>query len=125
MSGKNCGDIERTGKWSCAVCGKGAGSNSIQCTSCNGWVPKRCSGVKGVLARAEGAFVCKVCESVDVNGESGDVNEGIDLGDEVCVENVGKFCYLGDTLNGNGGVNSASVARVRCAWKKLKELSGS
>ena len=73
-------------------------------------------GCSDVLARAEGAFVCKVCESVDVNGESGD---------EVCVENVGKFCYLGDTLNGNGGVNSASVARVRCAWKKFKELSGS
>lgn len=82
-------------------------------------------GCSDVLARAEGAFVCKVCESVDVNGESGDVNEGIDRGDEVCVENVGKFCYLGDTLNGNGGVNSASVARVRCAWKKFKELSGS
>ena len=124
VSGKNCGDIERTGKWPCAVCGKGVGSNSIQCTSCNGWVHKRCSGVKGVLARAEGTFVCKVCESVDVNGESGDVDEGIDLGDGVCIENVGKFCYLGDMLNGNGGADSASVARVRCAWRKFKELSG-
>ena len=31
--------------------------------------------------------------------------------------------YLGDMLNGGGGVNSASVARVRCAWRKFKELS--
>ena len=27
-------------------------------------------------------------------------------------------------LNGGGGVDSASVARVRCAWRKFKELSG-
>ena len=28
--------------------------------------------------------------------------------------------YLGDTLNGAGGVDEA---RVRCAWAKFKELS--
>ena len=27
-------------------------------------------------------------------------------------------------LNGGGGANPASVARMRCAWRKFKELSG-
>ena len=40
------------------------------------------------------------------------------------MENVGKFCYVGDMLNGGGGMNSASVARARCVWRKYKELSG-
>ena len=26
VSGKNCGDVERLGKWPCTVCGKGVGS---------------------------------------------------------------------------------------------------
>ena len=30
VSGKNCGDIERLGKWPCTVCGKGVGSNSVK-----------------------------------------------------------------------------------------------
>ena len=36
----------------------------------------------------------------------------------------GKFCYLGDMLNGGGGADFASVARVRCVCRKLKEFSG-
>uniref|UniRef100_UPI00358EEB7A glutathione-specific gamma-glutamylcyclotransferase 2 isoform X1 n=2 Tax=Myxine glutinosa TaxID=7769 RepID=UPI00358EEB7A len=30
----------------------------------------------------------------------------------------------GDMLNGEGGSDLATVARVRCAWKKFRELSG-
>ena len=41
----------------------------------------------------------------------GDV-ESLDLGYGVHLENVGKFCYLGDMLNGDGGANSASMARA-------------
>ena len=36
---------------------------------------------------------------------------------------VSRFCYLGDTLGANGGVEEAARARVRCAWAKFKELS--
>ena len=36
---------------------------------------------------------------------------------------VSKFCYLGDMLNG-GGSSLASISRVRCGWKKFRELSG-
>ena len=31
VSGKNCDDVQRTGKWLCTVCGKGIRGNSVQC----------------------------------------------------------------------------------------------
>ena len=31
-------------RWPCEVCSKGVGSNSLQCTSCQKWVHKKCSG---------------------------------------------------------------------------------
>ena len=37
---------------------------------CSGWIHKRCTNVKGSLARVEDAFVCKVCERAD-DGEVG------------------------------------------------------
>ena len=45
-SGKSGGEIVKTGRWPCAVCGKDVGANSIQCTDCCGWVHKRCSGAR-------------------------------------------------------------------------------
>ena len=48
----------------------------------------------------------------------------MDLGDGMKLEGVKTFCYLGDMLNGEGGSDSMTVARVRCAWKKFRELSG-
>ena len=40
------------------------------------------------------------------------------------LEGVSKFCNLGDMLNGEGGSSLASISRVRCGWKKFRELSG-
>jgi len=31
------------------VCGRGVGSNSIQCTSCQKWVHKQYTGIKGSM----------------------------------------------------------------------------
>ena len=45
-SGKSGGEIVKPGRWSCAVCGKGVGANSIQCTDCCGWAHKRWSGAR-------------------------------------------------------------------------------
>src|SRR5664279_3985415 len=39
----------RSGKFPCGVCGKGVGTNSIQCTSYMSWIHKKCSGVEGRL----------------------------------------------------------------------------
>ena len=35
-SGKSGGEIVKTGRWPCAVYGKGVGANSIQCSNCCG-----------------------------------------------------------------------------------------
>ena len=124
VSGKNSGHVEKLGKWPCSICGKGVGNNSIQCTGCSGWVHKRCSGVRGLLARVVDTFVCKVCERAE-DVEDTDADEGMGLGNGVCIENVRKFCYLGDMVNGGGGANSASVARVRVRGESLKScMSG-
>ena len=49
----------------------------------------------------------------NLNMENGEVLEG-----------VSKSRYLGDMLNGEGGSSLASISRVRCGWKKFRELSG-
>ena len=36
---------------------------------------------------------------------------------------VDRFCYLGDMLSVQGGVDTAVTIRVACAWQKLRELS--
>ena len=79
--------------------------------------------MKGSLVRVKDTFVCKTCERAG-DEEDRNVEESLDLGNGLHRENVGKFCYLGDMLNGGRGANPASVARVRCAWRTFKELSG-
>ena len=49
--------------------------------------------------------MCKTCERGDE--EDRNVEESLDLGNGVHLENVGKFCYLGDMLNGVGGAYCA------------------
>ena len=39
------------------------------------------------------------------------------------IESVKNFCYLCEMLNGGGGVESALLMRVRCAWVRFRELS--
>ena len=121
-SGKGGGEREKVGKWPCSVCKKGVGENSIQCTSCNCWVHKRCSGVTGSLTAArDRGFVCKIC---DGTGAEQDGIEDLELGSGEVFEGVRKFCYLGDMINGEGGSDSASIMRVRSGWAKFRELSG-
>jgi len=93
-------------------------SNSVQCRGCGEWVYKCCLVVKSLLSTIGNVFVCKVCEGAD------DINlqESMDLGNGVCIDRVGRFCNMGDMLN--GGVNSILVGRVHCAWGKFGELSG-
>ena len=37
---------------------------------------------------------------------------------------VTEFCYLGEVLSMEGESSAAITARIRCAWKKFKEISG-
>jgi hypothetical protein len=115
------GQTQKTGKYPCGVCGKGVGSNSIQCTSCNAWIHKRCSGITGSLKKHVGQYCCSRCKGG--NPVRSDVLQQISLGAGQDLECVDRFCYLGDMIGAGGGAGDASRARVRCAWAKFKELA--
>ena len=38
-----------------------AKSNSIQCTSCQKWIHKKCSGIKGSIYKVMKSFICGGC----------------------------------------------------------------
>ena len=91
----------------CSVCGKRVGVKSIHSATCGYWVHWRCLGVRGSLAKVAQSYVCIVCR-----------NGGRQAADEFCFEDVelecvGKFAYLGDMLNDIDGLEQAVVARVR------------
>ena len=51
----------------------------------------------------------------------------VDLAEDLMVDGetygrVKNFCYLGDTLDGDGGANLAATARIRNEWMKFQEL---
>ena len=66
--------------------------------------------------RVAQSFVCKLCRG-----------RGRKTVEEFCFEDielecVGEFMYLGDMLNDTGGAEQAVAARVRAAWMKFREL---
>ena len=106
------------GKWPCVVCGKGVQANSAQCTVCKKWIHKQCSGVHGDLSRVADGFMCRRCD--------GTIQE-VDLAEDLMVDGetyecVKSFCYLGDTLDGDGGADLSATSRIRNRWMKFREL---
>ena len=93
----------------CSVCGKRVGVNSIHCATCGYWVHGRCSGMRGSLARVPQSFVCKVCRGGGRKAADKFYFEDVEL------ECVGEFAYLGDMSNDTGGVEQAVAAWVRAA----------
>ena len=94
--------IVNSGKWPCGVCGKGV------------WL----SGVRGDLSRVADGFSCRQCDRT--------IQE-VDLAEDLMVDGetyecVKSFCYLGDTLDGDGGADLAATARIRNGWMKFREL---
>ena len=112
----------KTGRWPCAVCRKGIGANSIQCSDCCGWVHKRYSGARCPLVTIQ-SFRCRICLTDEEVRSEGERMENLNL-ENGEVLGVSKFCYLDDMLNGEGGSSLASISRVRCSRKKFRELSG-
>ena len=100
-------------------------------TRCEKWAQGRCSGVKGRLVKQDGSFVCKRCKSRDRHqtGFSSNDQDGamasrvMDVGSEMNMEKVEKFCYLGDTISVGGGVDLAVTARVRSDWNSFRKLT--
>ena len=83
----------------CAVREKRTGNNSIKCEKCNKWAHKRCTGIKGSLARVDN-FECKCCRG-DVKSQRREETTKLDRG---ILEVVDKFCYFGDMLSSAGSV---------------------
>ena len=112
-----------TGQFACSICLRGVGSNSILCVKCKKWIHKNCSAVKGRL-KADNDYQCMKCKFPET-GTTGSVTgkEFIALEAGASVECVNEFCYLGDMLGSGRGAGDASRMRVKCAWKKFRELS--
>ena len=105
-------------RWPCWVCSKGVGSNSLQCTSCQKWVHKKCSGIKGSMSKVAKAFICRGC----LNPVTSAGRTSVDIGTRAKLELVDKFCYLGDRLSVDGDADAAVEARIRIGWNKFKQL---
>ena len=104
MVGSSVGKmIVNYGKWPCGVCGKGVQVNSVQCTVCKKLIHKRCSGVRSDLSGVADDFRYWQCDRTILEVE------GLMVDGEMyaCVKN---FCYLGDTLDGDGGADNNFIA---------------
>jgi len=55
ISGERQKLTQKAARWPCGGCGRGVGTNSTQCTSCQKWVHKKCSGIKGSMSKVIGA----------------------------------------------------------------------
>jgi len=72
----------------CDVCGRGIGNNSIQYTSCQKWVCRKCSGITGSMYKVMKSFVCRGC----MNPVTSTGCTSVDIGDNSNLELVDKFC---------------------------------
>jgi len=77
---------QKTVRWPCGVCNKGVGSNSLQCTSCQKWVHKKCSGIKGSMSKVAKSFISRRC----LNPVTSAGRTSVDIGASAKLE----FCYL-------------------------------
>ena len=89
VSGVNLQTLKDSGKYSCSVCRKGVGSNSIYCAGCSHWVHKKCSGVIGSLKSP--------ARPID-----GRPHNELLLMQDKKLDVVDSFCYLGDTIGAGG-----------------------
>jgi len=74
-------------RWPCGVCSKGVSSNSLQCISCQKWVHKKCSGIRGSMSKVAKSFICSGC----LNWVTSAVRTSVDIGASTELELVDKF----------------------------------
>ena len=74
--------------------------------------------MRGDLSRVADGFMCRRC---DGTMQEADLAEDL-MVDEETYGCVNSFCYLGDTLDGDGGADLSSTARIRNGWMKFREL---
>lgn len=119
VSGPNLNTLKDSGKYPCAVCRSGVGSNSVWCPGCSLWVHKKCSGISGSLNVGD-TFRCSRClgtaRPIDARPYRSVVLQDDPL------EVVDSFCYLGDKTSAGGGCELSIINRTRVAWGKFHEL---
>ena len=71
-------------------------STSIQCTTCQNWIHKKCSGMKGSMYKVMKSCSCGGC----LNPVTSTCRTSVDIGASANLELVDKFFYLGDMLSG-------------------------
>jgi len=118
IGGERQKPLQKAARWPCGVCGRGVGSNSIQCTSCHKWVHKKCSGIKGSMYKVMRSLICRGCSNPVISTG----HTTVDIGVSANLEVVDKFCYLGDMLSADGDVDAAVEARIRTGWNKFRQL---
>ena len=105
----------RNVKWPCGVCSKGFGINSILCQTCNLWIHKRCSGVKGTLKK-ESMFRCQKFRGESAPTDSLNSTQ-VHVGEGTC-DAVPTFQNLGDVIGESGDCIDATSAR-NCSMERL------
>jgi len=109
--------MQKAARWLCGVCDRGIGSNSIQFTSCEKWVHKKC-GIKGSMSKVMKTFICRGCLNPVISTGC----TSVDAGASANLELVDKFCYLGYMLNVDGDADAAVEARIQIGWNKFRQL---
>ena len=105
--------VRQNVRWPCGVCSKGVGSNSLQCTSCQKWVHKKCSEIKGSMSQVVKSFICRGC----LNPVTSAGRTSVDIGASAKLELVDKFCYPGDMLSVDGDADAAVEAVGTTAYQ--------
>ena len=68
--------------------------------------------MRGDLSRVADGFRCRRCDGTI---QEADLAEDLILEGET-YECVKSFCYLGNTIEGDGGANHAATASIRNGW---------
>ena len=87
ISGERQKVRQKAVRWPCGVCSKGVGSNSVQCISCQKWVHKKRSGIKGSMSKVAKFFICSGC----LNRVTSAGCTSVDIGASTKLELVDKF----------------------------------
>ena len=74
--------------------------------------------MRGNLSLVADDFMCMRCARTI---QEADLAEDLMVDGETygCAK---RFCYMGDTLDGDGGADVAATARIRNGWMKFREL---
>ena len=111
--------VIKSGRYPRGVCGRGFGPNSILCTSLQRWCLNRCSELQAL--RDDPNYVYLACSGQNAP-EQDEESDNFQI-DGDSIEEVKKFCYLGDLLDCERSVELSMRMIAGAAWRKWREIS--